>query len=68
MRSADALVAEERRQQLGGRRRVSDSDADLDGTVAWSSLLAEATERLTGIGFESAAIDARRIAEEAAGV
>lgn len=47
---------------------MSDSDADLDGTVAWSSLLAEATERLTGVGFESAAIDARRIVEEAAGV
>ncbi len=47
---------------------MSDPDTDLDGTVAWSSLLAEATARLSSAGLESPAIDARRIVEEATGV
>ncbi len=38
------------------------------GTVAWSDLLAETTERLAGTGIEDAAVDARRILEEAAGI
>jgi release factor glutamine methyltransferase len=46
---------------------VTDAGPDLDGTVAWSALLAEATARFERAGHESAAIDARRIVEEATG-
>lgn len=44
--------------------------ADADSTVAgvpWRQFYDEATERLTQAGFESPAMDARRIVEEAAG-
>lgn len=37
----------------------------MEGTVSWRELLAEATDRLRGVGGES---DARRIVEEASGV
>ncbi|MEM9202288.1 MAG: peptide chain release factor N(5)-glutamine methyltransferase [Actinomycetota bacterium] len=40
---------------------------DLDGTVAWSDLLNEATTRLERAGMEAPAIDARRIIEQATG-
>jgi release factor glutamine methyltransferase len=49
---------------------VSDDDpevADLEGTVTWSELLAEATARFERAGLESPAIDARRIVEEVTG-
>ena len=49
---------------------MSDSDpevADLEGTVTWSELLAEATARFERAGLESPAIDARRIVEEVTG-
>jgi len=39
-----------------------------DSTVPWSSLFAEARERLAQAGFESSDIDARRIVEQATGV
>lgn len=42
-------------------------EGDLDGTISWSTLLAEATARLERAGLESPAIDARRIVEEATG-
>ncbi|MEM8705673.1 MAG: peptide chain release factor N(5)-glutamine methyltransferase [Actinomycetota bacterium] len=42
-------------------------DPDLDGTISWSDLLAEATARLERAGLELPAIDARRIVEEATG-
>jgi len=38
------------------------------GTVAWSTLLTEAVGRLEVAGISTAAVDARRIVEEAAGV
>jgi release factor glutamine methyltransferase len=38
-----------------------------DGTVSWRQLEAEAIERLGAAGFPSAAIEARRIVEEASG-
>ena len=46
---------------------MTDPDADLAGTVAWSELLAEATARLERAGVPSPAVDARRIVEEATG-
>ncbi|MEL0000489.1 MAG: HemK/PrmC family methyltransferase, partial [Acidimicrobiaceae bacterium] len=49
---------------------MSDDDpevADLEGTVTWSELLAEATARFERAGLESPAIDARRIVEEVTG-
>lgn len=46
---------------------MTDADADLAGTIAWSELLAEATSRLDRAGLSSAAVDARRIVEEATG-
>ncbi|MGB0615976.1 MAG: N5-glutamine methyltransferase family protein, partial [Acidimicrobiales bacterium] len=49
---------------------MSDSDpevADLEGTVTWSELLAEATARFERARLESPAIDARRIVEEVTG-
>ena len=49
---------------------MSDDDpevADLEGTVTWSELLAEATTRFERAGLESPAIDARRIVEEVTG-
>ena len=41
---------------------------DLAGTVTWSELLAEATDRFERAALEFPAIDARRIVEEATGV
>lgn len=46
---------------------MSDDGSDLDGTVAWSGLLAEATARFERAGLESPAVDARRIVEQATG-
>lgn len=46
---------------------VTSGDDDA-GTVAWRSLVAEATERLSDAGFENASGDARRIVERASGV
>ncbi|NDH88700.1 MAG: hypothetical protein EBY61_08835 [Actinobacteria bacterium] len=49
---------------------MSDDDpevADLEGTVTWSELLAEAIARFERAGLESSAIDARRIVEEVTG-
>lgn len=46
---------------------ASDDDADLDGTVAWRALLAEATGTLAAAGVETPEVDARRIVEEATG-
>lgn len=43
------------------------SDADLEGTVSWRELLAEATGRLRRAGIDTAEHDARRIVEEASG-
>ncbi len=43
------------------------TDDDLDGTVAWRALLAEATGTLAAAGIQGAAVDARRIVEEATG-
>ncbi len=44
-----------------------DRPDDLDGTITWSELLTEAEQTLRGGGLESAAVDARRIVEEATG-
>ena len=41
--------------------------ADVEGTVAWRELLAEATARLGGVDTPSAALDARRIVGEVSG-
>ena len=42
-------------------------EPDVEGTVAWRELLAEATARLGGADSPSAALDARRIVEEVSG-
>ncbi|MEM9465986.1 MAG: peptide chain release factor N(5)-glutamine methyltransferase [Actinomycetota bacterium] len=44
------------------------TDADLEGTVAWSELLGEATARFERAGLDAPTIDARRIVEEVTGV
>lgn len=44
-----------------------DDPSDDAGTVSWSVFLAEAERRLTEVGSSTAAIDARRIVEQASG-
>ena len=45
-----------------------DPGADLDGTVAWRALWAEAAEQLAATGIEPASVHARWIVEEASGM
>jgi release factor glutamine methyltransferase len=42
-------------------------DSDDEATVPWASLLAEAERRLSAAGIDEAAIEARRLVEEASG-
>jgi release factor glutamine methyltransferase len=42
--------------------------ADLEGTISWRELLAEATDALAGAGVEQPALEARWIVEEASGL
>lgn len=52
-------------EPTGGGPEVEDQGGE--GTVTWAELLAETTQRLTMVGLASAAVDARRIVEEASG-